>query len=53
MPFSKENVAKILETKDGEIVKQFFENNKYFIVIFYTVFLYLNNKLRYNNPNIL
>ncbi len=32
MPFSKENVAKILETKDGEIVKPFFENNKYLIV---------------------
>ena len=32
LPFSNENNAKILETKEGEIVKPFFENNKYLIV---------------------
>jgi peptidyl-prolyl cis-trans isomerase D len=32
MPFSNENSAKILESKEGEIIKPFFENNKYFIV---------------------
>lgn len=32
LPFSSENSSKIFETKDGEIVKPFFENNKYVIV---------------------
>jgi peptidyl-prolyl cis-trans isomerase D len=32
IPFSKENVAKISDTKDGEIVKPFLENDKYIIV---------------------
>ncbi len=32
LPFSNENNAKILESKEGEIIKPFFDNNKYFIV---------------------
>lgn len=32
LPYSSENNSKIFETKNGEIVKPFFENNKYFIV---------------------
>ena len=32
LPFSSENNSKIQETKDGEIIKPFFENNKYFII---------------------
>ena len=32
LPFSNENSTKILESKEGEIIKPFFENNKYFIV---------------------
>ncbi|MDD2292089.1 MAG: peptidylprolyl isomerase [Aliarcobacter sp.] len=32
LPYSNENNSKILEVKEGEIVKPFFENNKYMIV---------------------
>ena len=32
LPFSNENNAKILESKEGDIVKPFIENNKYVIV---------------------
>ena len=32
LPYSNENNAKILETKEGEIIKPFFENDKYYIV---------------------
>lgn len=32
LPFSLENNAKITETKEGEIIKPFLENNKYVIV---------------------
>ena len=32
LPFSNENNTKILETKEGEVVKPFLENNKYLIV---------------------
>jgi len=32
LPYSNENNTKILETKEGEVIKPFFENNKYMIV---------------------
>lgn len=32
LPYSSENNAKILESKESEVVKPFFENNKYVIV---------------------
>jgi peptidyl-prolyl cis-trans isomerase D len=32
LPFSAENIEKINEVKNGEIVKPFFENNNYYIV---------------------
>ena len=32
LPYSSENNSKIFETKNGEIVKPFFEDNKYLIV---------------------
>lgn len=32
LPFTEENNTKILESKEGEIVKPFFEKDKYFIV---------------------
>lgn len=32
LPYSNENNTIILETKEGEIIKPFFENDKYFIV---------------------
>lgn len=32
LPYSSENNSKIVETKDSEIIKPFFDNNKYFIV---------------------
>ncbi|MDD2895941.1 MAG: peptidylprolyl isomerase [Aliarcobacter sp.] len=32
LPYSNENNTKVLETKEGEVIKPFFENNKYLIV---------------------